>query len=116
MKKKLLLIMLCLLSVSVFAQKTKKKATTAKKTVKPVSGAANRRVSTVPLDTVKKPIATVAKTPAAPAKPFDRPQDGYYKKADIMNAKVTPYASIREADIAMAKRIWREIDLREKMN
>ncbi|MEO8886422.1 MAG: gliding motility protein GldN [Mucilaginibacter sp.] len=116
--KKLLLIVLCLVSVSVYAQKAKKKATTTKKPVKQVSRANTR--ATAPLDTAKKPVATVAKPvakpAAAPAKPFDRPVDGYYQKTDIMNARVTPYAALREADVAMSKRVWREIDLREKMN
>ncbi|HEY1024780.1 MAG TPA: gliding motility protein GldN [Sphingobacteriaceae bacterium] len=47
---------------------------------------------------------------------LDRPLDGYYKKDNILSAKVTPYANLREADVMYAKRIWREIDLREKMN
>ncbi|HCN82425.1 MAG TPA: gliding motility protein GldN [Sphingobacteriaceae bacterium] len=46
----------------------------------------------------------------------ERPVDGYYKKNNILNAKVTPYATLREADVMYAKRVWREIDLREKMN
>ena len=46
----------------------------------------------------------------------DRPLDGYYKKNNILNAKVTPYANLREADVMFVKRVWREIDLREKMN
>ena len=49
-------------------------------------------------------------------KPFDSPLDGYYKKANITNAKVTPYPNLRESDVAYAKRVWREIDVREKMN
>src|SRR4051812_1924901 len=46
----------------------------------------------------------------------DRPLDGYYKKSNLLMAKVTPYANIREADVMYAKRVWREIDLRAKMN
>lgn len=46
----------------------------------------------------------------------DRPVDGYYKKSNITEAKVTPYANLREADVMFAKRVWREIDLRDKMN
>ena len=48
--------------------------------------------------------------------PVDRPVDGYYKKTNILNAKVTPYANLRELDVMFSKRVWREIDLREKMN
>ena len=33
-----------------------------------------------------------------------------------MSAKVTPYPNLRESDVAYAKRVWREIDIREKMN
>src|ERR1700744_530356 len=58
-----------------------------------------------------------ATTPAtAQAKPFDRPDDGYYKKRSIINAKVVPLPQIREADIVYSRRIWREIDVRETMN
>ncbi|HYK75461.1 MAG TPA: gliding motility protein GldN [Daejeonella sp.] len=46
----------------------------------------------------------------------DKPLDGYYKKNNILNATVTPYAYLRESDVMLSKRIWREIDLREKMN
>lgn len=44
------------------------------------------------------------------------PVDGYVTKSDIENRKVVPYAAIRQTDIAYSKRVWREIDLREKMN
>lgn len=46
-----------------------------------------------------------------------RPLDGYYHKNNIVNStKTTAYAHLRETDVSFAKRIWREIDLREKMN
>ena len=64
----------------------------------------------------KPAVDTAKKIAVVPAKPFDRPLDGYYKKSNILNAKVTPYPNLRESDVAYAKRIWREIDLREKMN
>ena len=48
--------------------------------------------------------------------PVDRPVDGYYKKTNILDAKVTPYAHLRELDVMFSKRVWREIDLRDKMN
>ncbi|MXV49365.1 gliding motility protein GldN [Pedobacter sp. HMF7647] len=52
-----------------------------------------------------------------PVKPApDKPLDGYYKKSNILDAKVTPYANLREADVMYSKRVWREIDLRDKMN
>lgn len=46
----------------------------------------------------------------------ERPLDGYFRKTNIEEAKVTPYANLRDADVMFAKRVWREIDLREKMN
>lgn len=48
--------------------------------------------------------------------PAERPMDGYYKKTNILSAKVTPYAHLRELDVMFSKRVWREIDLRDKMN
>jgi hypothetical protein len=38
------------------------------------------------------------------------------KRTTSLSAKVTPYANLREADVMFAKRVWREIDVREKMN
>jgi gliding motility associated protien GldN len=62
-------------------------------------------------------------TPATLARPIgitptisNRPLDGYYKKTNIKNAKVTPLPVLREADVVYSRRIWQEIDLREKMN
>ncbi len=51
-----------------------------------------------------------------PTPQADKPVDGYYKKSNIMEAKVTPYANLRESDVMFKKRVWREIDLRDKMN
>ena len=47
---------------------------------------------------------------------IERPLDGYYKKSNILDAKVSPYANLRESDVMFSKRIWREIDVRDKMN
>jgi gliding motility associated protien GldN len=44
------------------------------------------------------------------------PIDAHYKKDNILSAKVTPYANLREADVIFSRRVWREIDLREKQN
>lgn len=49
-------------------------------------------------------------------KAIERPLDGYYKKANIENARVTPYANLRESDVMFSKRVWREIDVRDKVN
>ena len=45
-----------------------------------------------------------------------KPLDGHYKKTDLFSSKVTPYANLRESDVMFSKRVYREIDLREKMN
>ncbi len=55
-------------------------------------------------------------TPAPAKKPADRPVDGYYKKNNVPQAKLTPLAPIREADIIYSRRVWRDIDVREKLN
>lgn len=44
------------------------------------------------------------------------PVDGYVVKSDVENRKVIPYAPIRQTDVAFSKRVWREVDLRDKMN
>src|SRR5690606_17905104 len=52
-------------------------------------------------------------TPIAAEEP---PVDGYYVKSDILDREVVPYANVRPTDVAYVKRIWREFDVREKMN
>ena len=113
MKKIILVVVLCLACVAGFAQ-TKKRTgkKTATKTQRKRVANSNAGTSASPLmDTTKKVAAVVV-----PSKPFDRPLDGYYKKNNIVSARVTPYATLRESDVAFSKRIWREIDVREKMN
>lgn len=44
------------------------------------------------------------------------PVDGYYVNTDILDRRVVPYSPIRPTDVAYVKRIWREFDVREKMN
>ena len=117
MKKRFLIVVLCLACVASFAQtkkrSTAKKTTTTKKTAAKRSSAASKQSSSM-ADTSKKIVD--APITADPIKPFDRPLDGYYKKNNIINNKVTPYANIRESDVVFAKRVWEEIDLREKVN
>ncbi|WP_026474018.1 type IX secretion system ring subunit PorN/GldN [Alkaliflexus imshenetskii] len=45
-----------------------------------------------------------------------RPLDNIFDKEHIRNKRPIPYPSIREADIIWSKRVWRIIDLREKVN
>lgn len=110
MKTKILLIVLSLACTTGFAQ-SKKRKTTRKKAPAAQQTAPSQQPSTAlsaqQPDTAKRQVVL---------KPFDRPLDGYYKKTNILSATVTPYPALREADVAYAKRVWREIDLREKMN
>ncbi len=43
-------------------------------------------------------------------------RDGVYEKENSVNRKFIPYTFLREADVAYKKRLWREIDLRDKVN
>ncbi|WP_345948565.1 MULTISPECIES: gliding motility protein GldN [unclassified Mucilaginibacter] len=105
MRRKIFVLgLLSLICLSTYAQR---RGTTRKRTTKAAtqSNVANTTFNAQPaVDTAKK------------AKPFERPMDGYYKKANILSARVTPYANLREADVVYSKRVWRELDLREKMN
>lgn len=109
MKKNILLIVLCLACTATFAQSKKRRTTRRKPAATTQAPAPQNTALTAqpPADTSHRPTTL---------KPFDRPLDGYYKKTNILSARVTPYAFVREADVVYAKRIWREIDLREKMN
>lgn len=42
--------------------------------------------------------------------------DGVYVKEHYPTRKVIPYTHLREADVMWATRIWRKLDLREKLN
>jgi gliding motility associated protien GldN len=111
MRRKILVVgLLSLIGLGAYAQKrnttTRKRTTSKQRAAQPVQ---NKTASTT--FTMQPGVDTTKKV-----KPFERPLDGYYKKANILSARVTPYANLREADVVYAKRVWREIDLREKMN
>ena len=42
--------------------------------------------------------------------------DGVYVKEHTIERRVIPYTYLREADVMWSKRVWRIIDLREKLN
>lgn len=46
----------------------------------------------------------------------NQPQDVIYYDNDLVNTKPIPMPSVRKADIMWSKRIWREIDMRQKIN
>ena len=47
---------------------------------------------------------------------LDSPRDGVFDEIHIMEKKPIPYYPVREADVIWEKRIWRTIDLRQKIN
>jgi len=47
---------------------------------------------------------------------FDAPLDDIVEKRIVTDRRVLPYDPVREADIFWEKRVWRIIDVREKMN
>lgn len=42
--------------------------------------------------------------------------DGIYTKENTRTRRAIPYTALREADVMWSKRVWRVIDLREKIN
>lgn len=46
----------------------------------------------------------------------DAPLDGIVERKTIMEKQVLPWEPVRESDIMWSKRVWRVIDVREKMN
>jgi len=115
MKKKILIIVLCLACVASYAQSRKKKGRGKPKTT--AQQQRQVKTDTTSMAQSARPLVdTSKKFGGKSGKHFERPLDGYYKKTNILSAKVTPYPNLRESDVAFAKRVWREIDVREKMN
>ncbi len=56
------------------------------------------------------------KTEASDPDEGKTPLDGVYEKTTIQEKRILPYDHIREADVFWEKRIWRVIDVREKIN
>lgn len=54
---------------------------------------------------------TIKPKPINPSNPCD-----VYDKQNISNRRPISYTSLRESDVAWQKRIWRDIDMREKQN
>jgi len=52
------------------------------------------------------------------AQPFQRGdyKDGVYDKENSTNRRYIPYTHLREGDVTWEKRVWRTIDVREKIN
>jgi len=58
-----------------------------------------------------EPVVTESSNPDA-----DKPLDGVYERKIIEETPPLKYDDIREADVFWEKRIWRVLDVREKMN
>jgi gliding motility associated protien GldN len=52
----------------------------------------------------------------AGAQILDSPRDGVYDQIHLQEKKPIPYVPVREADVAYEKRVWRIMDLRQKLN
>jgi gliding motility associated protien GldN len=122
MKKKILLFALCCLVIGAQAQtsqtKKKKKGAKYSKTSTKKKGALAKTKTVVP---VASPALAVKKVDSTDMVwtglgADSTVMDGAYTAKDFLNNKVTPYPALREADVMYRKRIWREIDVREKMN
>lgn len=61
-------------------------------------------------------LAFYVQAQVAKPKAKERPLDGYYKKTNVSQSKLTAYPSIKEEDVLFSKRIWQDIDVREKVN
>lgn len=59
--------------------------------------------------------ATTYTVPGGVFQPGDY-ADGIYTKENSTNRRFIPYTFLREADVQWEKRIWRSIDMREKIN
>ena len=68
-------------------------------------------VFTITIVTVNVYGQEVIAPPKAPKYP-----DGVYTKENTRTRRAIPYPTLREADVMWSKRVWRVIDLREKMN
>ncbi|UKJ07354.1 gliding motility protein GldN [Solitalea lacus] len=101
-------------SKSVAAKKGTKKTVAKAKTK--TAAPATTTMAAVPPAPAPKPVDTTKKRPSATGSLFGDVIDGVYKKENNVNVKVIPYPYIRQADVMFAKRIWREIDIHEKMN
>ena len=70
---------------------------------------------------MKHPILVLVIVSLIATKTFAQPvsearQDGAYKRELLGTREIIPYDFLREADVFWEKRIWREIDFREKIN
>jgi gliding motility associated protien GldN len=90
------------------ATTTRQATTTAPTPTTTGGGGAAKMPAGAKIEGLKK--ATVDKPDA------DAPLDGIVQKNTIFEKQILPYETIREADVMWEKRVWRVLDVREKMN
>lgn len=61
-------------------------------------------------------LLVVTSTAAISQTVLDPKKDNFYEKEIVKEKEIIPYDHIREADVFWSKRVWRVIDVREKMN
>lgn len=54
--------------------------------------------------------------PGLAQEPQDRPNDTFFERRTVGETKPIPLPYVREADVLWSKRIWQNIDLRQKIN
>lgn len=108
MKKILSILFLGLLATASFAQKKAPAKKPAVKKTEPTTNIAPVQVNSM-VDEVKVPVVAKKKQKVPP-------KDGFYTRKDIDSTVMVPFADVREEDVFYAKRIWREIDLRDTVN
>jgi gliding motility associated protien GldN len=97
---------------------TKKRTTTTKKggTTNKANNAANAALTTPPVDTVKKPAAPIVAEIQIPTIKRSLRNDNAIERNLVKDRIPLNYEHIREDDAAYVQRVWREIDVHEKMN
>jgi len=50
------------------------------------------------------------------AQVVNTPRDGVYDKINVVDKRPIPYVYVREADVIWSQRVWRVIDMRERVN
>lgn len=50
------------------------------------------------------------------AQVVNTPRDGVYDKINVVDKRPIPYVYVREADVIWSQRVWRVVDMRERVN
>ena len=61
-------------------------------------------------------ISTLTATDISAQDILNEDKNSVYKKEQVLNKNVRQYTHLREADVMWSRKVWREIDLREKIN